>query len=63
VAAPRGEPIPPSPDVLVYSRREIARRFAELLEVACAHGSRQAASDPADGSLVPSGLTTARSTP
>jgi len=32
---PRGAACGPTPEVLSYSRREIARRFAEVLDAAC----------------------------
>jgi hypothetical protein len=55
----RSKPVPPGADVTAYSRREIARRFAELLEVACTQGNRRVAAD--HGSLVHAGLSAARS--
>jgi glycosyltransferase involved in cell wall biosynthesis len=61
--APRSKPPPPTADVTAYSRREIARRFAELLDAACAQASRQAVPDLDDGSLVPAGFGAARSAP
>jgi glycosyltransferase involved in cell wall biosynthesis len=57
----RSKPVPPGPDVTAYSRREIARRFAELLEVACTQGNRRVAAD--HGSLVHAGLFASRSGP
>jgi glycosyltransferase involved in cell wall biosynthesis len=40
-AAPRGQPCAPSEAVTAFSRRSIARRFAEVLEAACArHAAR-----------------------
>jgi glycosyltransferase involved in cell wall biosynthesis len=61
--APRGEPIAPSPEVTAYSRREIARRFAELLDAACAHGNHLGVPVHDDGSTVPAGLSAARTGP
>jgi glycosyltransferase involved in cell wall biosynthesis len=62
-AAPRGEPIPPSADVSAYSRREIARRFAELLDAACARSSVHAVADQLrEESPMPADFRSARST-
>jgi glycosyltransferase involved in cell wall biosynthesis len=62
-AAPRQGPAPPGPEVTVFSRREIARRFAQLLDAACTHGSRRPVVDLDDASLLPAGLRTARTSP
>jgi glycosyl transferase family 4 len=61
--APRSEPLPPSAEVAAYSRREIARRFADLLETACAHTARQAVAGAEDRSGMPAGFSAARTTP
>ncbi|HKT60533.1 MAG TPA: glycosyltransferase [Gemmatimonadales bacterium] len=60
---PRGEPIPPSAAVTAYSRREVARQFAELLEAACAH--RREAVRPALPDTAPwsAGLRAGRTSP
>jgi glycosyltransferase involved in cell wall biosynthesis len=60
-AGARREPIPPGAVVTAYSRREIARQFAELLDAACAHHSSAAAKAAlhATGPL-PAGLQAAR---
>jgi glycosyltransferase involved in cell wall biosynthesis len=62
-AAPRQGPAPPGPEVTVFSRREIARRFAQLLDTACTHGSRRPVVDLDDASLLPAGLRTAGTSP
>ncbi|HET8834960.1 MAG TPA: glycosyltransferase [Gemmatimonadales bacterium] len=61
--ASRGGPALPSPGVAAYSRREIARRFAELLDAACTHRSRRPVADLDDASLLPSGWRAARTSP
>jgi glycosyltransferase involved in cell wall biosynthesis len=60
--APRSEPLPPSAEVAAYSRREIARRFADLLETACAHTARQAVAGAEERSGMPAGFSAARPT-